>query len=108
VPDTWITDMTCYLDGAGRVVPMPGVARRIANHFGSIVAAMSPRPPEQIVLTLVTCRRRPGRRPCTGRIQAVVNAEARIRWQCPSCGDNGLISGWQNSPWDTRRLGSLH
>lgn len=26
--------------------------------------------------------------------------EDRIYWHCPVCGDNGLISGWQDTFWD--------
>ena len=25
---------------------------------------------------------------------------AQIRWLCPRCGDNGIITHWQGSPWD--------
>jgi hypothetical protein len=25
-----------------------------------------------------------------------------IHWYCPVCGDNGRISGWQNTRWDKR------
>lgn len=100
--------MADYLDDARGIVEMPGRARRLADHFGMIVASMSAMTPEKVVRTRVDCRRRPGRRPCTGRIQAVIDAEARIHWQCPNCGDNGLISAWQSTPWDMRRVGSLH
>lgn len=107
VPNTWITDMTNYLDDTGGIAAMPGRVRRLADHFGTIVAAASALTPGKVVRTHVSCRRRPGRRPCAGRIQAIRNAEDRIRWQCPSCGDNGLISGWRGTPWDMRRVGRL-
>jgi hypothetical protein len=108
MPNAWIADMTHYLDDSGCIVEMPTRVRRLADHFGAIVAAMSTQTPEKVVRTQVRCRRRPGRRACVGLIQAVINSEEHIRWQCPSCGDNGLISGWQRTPWDMRRVGLLH
>jgi len=106
--NTWIVNMTDYLDDTRGIAEIPGRARRVADHFGMIVAAISTMTPERVVRTRVKCRRRPGRRPCAGRIQAVINADARIRWQCPICGDNGLISGWQSTPWDMRHAVRLH
>jgi hypothetical protein len=38
---------------------------------------------------------------------AVTDAEMNIAWECPACGDNGLIHHWQGTPWDARRLGEL-
>jgi len=108
VPNTWIVDLADYLDGSGRLAALPTTARRLANHFGAIVAAMSSLLPARVTVTQVRCRRRPLRRPCTGSIQAVIDDDAQIRWQCAECGDNGLIAGWQGTPWDARRVGSLH
>jgi len=31
--------------------------------------------------------------------------EAPIRWQCSVCDDTGVISNWENSPFDLRRRG---
>jgi hypothetical protein len=107
MPDTWIIDITHYLDASGRLAAMPGPARRIADYFGSIVAALADTIPETVTFTSVQCRRRPGRRRCLGQIQGVVNSESAIRWQCPVCADNGLISHWQGTIWDTRRSGPL-
>ena len=46
--------------------------------------------------------------PCFGP-----NPPAEIRWECGVCGDQGVISGWEDSPYDLRRrglglAGSLH
>src|SRR5680860_1149879 len=56
----------------------------------------------------------PARRPCPGRM-TVDRPEppAEIRWECGVCVDQGVISGWEDSPYDLRRrglglAGSLH
>jgi hypothetical protein len=50
------------------------------------------------------CRRRPGHRRCAGRIIIARSDEpASIAWRCDACGDQGVISGWEGSPYDLRR-----
>jgi len=47
-----------------------------------------------------TCSRRPGRKPCPGKLEAFLTEDLTIYWHCPKCGDEGLISGWQGLLWD--------
>jgi len=108
--NTWITDITHFLDGHGGLPEeLPGPARNIANHLGRIVvAATVPRSPSGEPVQ-VRCRRRPGRRPCPGVIDHVIEpgGEERIFWRCTVCGDNGEIHGWKGSIWDCRGKGVL-
>lgn len=102
--NTWIIDLSHYLTPTGAMVDdMTPRARRLAEYFASIVVDATTNfddPP------WVRCRRRPGRRRCSGLIQSFPavaendDEEAPIVWRCPVCGDDGLISGWQNSLWD--------
>lgn len=50
------------------------------------------------------CRRRPANRRCPGRM-IVLRTEpgTPIRWQCSACDDEGVISNWEDSPFDLRR-----
>lgn len=99
--DTWVTDMTHYLSEDGRVAEMSRQAARLATYLGAIVSAISGRSPGMVDVLEIACRRRPGRRPCTGRIEAILDlSEDRIRWGCPVCRDNGYISKWRGTPWD--------
>ena len=101
--NTWMTDMTHFLDEDGRVGPLPGPGMALANYFGAIVGMVSESRSLQERPAQVLCRRRPGRRPCRGRIEAHLDPVDRsIIWRCPACGDNGLIHGWEASPWDRR------
>lgn len=49
----------------------------------------------------VSCRRRPNRKACPGKIHAGFEpGTANILWSCPVCNDRGLICHWQNTIWD--------
>ena len=44
----------------------------------------------------------------TGIIEHRLWPDDRIRWQCPRCGDNGIISNWQSTAWDRRQVLPVH
>lgn len=99
--DTWITDLTHFLDEKGRVAPEKGPARRFAEYLTSIVAMVSR--PELIIPPeyRVRCRRRPGRKPCGEDIEVDLDPETEdVVWWCPRCGDNGYIQNWKGTVWD--------
>jgi hypothetical protein len=81
----------------------PGPARKMAQHLGSVVRAATAGDAGTPWITAIACRRRPRNRPCTGHI-AVFRADlpAPIEWQCSVCGEEGVISGWDESPFDIR------
>src|SRR5258708_5193020 len=81
----------------------PGPARKMADHLGFVVRAATAGEAGAPWVSALTCRRRPGNRPCPGHI-AVYRADlpAPIEWQCNACGDEGVISGWEDSPFDLR------
>ncbi|WP_222432111.1 hypothetical protein [Leekyejoonella antrihumi] len=82
----------------------PGPARRLADQLASIVRAATAGPLATEWVSALHCRRYPRHRPCPGRV-VIVRGEAPtpVRWNCPSCGDEGLISGWADSPFDLRQ-----
>jgi hypothetical protein len=93
--------MADYLNAEGCLVDVPDPARNLVNHLGAIVSALTSQPPGDVRQTSVRCRRRPGRRPCAGQIWAVIEVgSGRISWECPACGDNGVIHQWEGTPWD--------
>lgn len=118
----WMVNLTHYLDSEGRIAPnMPVEAWRLARYFGSIAAAASATLDGGDARNFVRCRKRPGRKPCSGLIQddflepidsigkpdLAFNVEGLgIGWRCPVCGDQGVITGWADSPWD-RSPGSI-
>ena len=99
----WVVNMAHFLNRDGEVGRLPAPARRLADYFGSIVSSVCCHPPNIPILSGLKCRRRPGRRPCTGLIIAIIAPDTNeIRWQCSACADHGVISGWRGSPWDRR------
>ena len=105
--DTWITDITHYLDDLGCMVPESGPVRRFAEYLVSIISMTSHPAPVPVSLD-VRCRRRPNRKPCNGYIGGTLDPEAdMIIWWCPECGDHGSISNWQGTLWDLSGAGEL-
>ena len=80
---------------------LPTPVINLAVFFGSIVAWVTDHLPQGDWHTNVPCRRSPGRRRCLGDIMAELDGAAGyISWQCPVCGDNGLIHGWEDTLWN--------
>ena|SRR5215207_1431335 len=96
-----VTDLHHFLD----LPPdAPGPARRLAEQLSNIVRAATAGDAATAWESALPCRRRPANRRCPGRI-IVLRPEppAPIRWQCSTCDDEGLISNWEDSPFDLRR-----
>lgn len=107
---TWVTDLSHFVDAETGQLPtdVPGPARRLMEYMTRIVAAATMPPGNHGVIDAVKCRRRPDRRACPGVIEHRLWADDRITWHCPDCGDNGVISNWQSTPWDRRPARPVH
>jgi hypothetical protein len=95
--DTWVVSLEHMLDENGAIAAPKGPARKVSRAYrcdrshGIEAGTYSALPEYQ-----VRCRRRPGRKPCTGIIEADFDPEDyRIMWWCPVCDDCGYISNWQ-------------
>ncbi|MFN2267923.1 MAG: hypothetical protein ABR542_09935, partial [Desulfonatronovibrio sp.] len=99
--DTWVVNLKHFLNSDGSIAPKSGPALRIAEHFAAIVQEITADIMEQRGYEKVRCRRRPNHKPCLGEIESILDPETgMILWRCPVCGDNGSISGWEESFWD--------
>lgn len=105
--DTYVTAMDHLEAALSPRADVPAPARRFALYLGDIVRAATAIEPGRQFLSPLPCRRRPGRKPCPGRL-TILRAEVppEIYWACPSCEENGLITDWQDTWWDftSRRL----
>ena len=97
----FVADLRHFLDMPDDV---PGPARKMAEQLGFVVRAATAGEAGVPWVSALSCRRRPGNRPCAGHI-AVFRADlpAPIEWRCAACGDEGVISGWEDSPHDLRQ-----
>jgi hypothetical protein len=97
----FVSDLRHFLDMPDDV---PGPARKMAEHLEFVVRAATASGAGSWWVSALKCRRRPGNRPCRGHI-AVFRADlpAPIEWQCSACADEGVISGWEGSPFDLRK-----
>jgi len=96
----FVSDLRHFLDLPDDA---PGAARRMAEHLTLIVRAATARDGGQDWLSALPCRRRPGRRPCSGHLALLrTDVPPSIEWWCSACGDEGVISGWERSPFDLR------
>jgi hypothetical protein len=97
----FVSDLRHFLD-----LPddSPGPARRIAEQLSLIVHAATAGDAGVAWVSAIGCRRRPCRKACPGHI-AVYRSDVppSIEWRCTACGDDGVISGWEHSPFDLRR-----
>jgi hypothetical protein len=93
-----ITDLKHFLDERGCIAPMPGPARRLAEFLTHVVATITHDMDE--LPAPIRCRRRPGRKPCPGILDAQFGEEFEIFWMCPECLDEGVIRGWEDTFWD--------
>ena len=96
----FVSDLRHFLDMPDDA---PGPARKMAEQLGNVVRAATAAEAGTAWVSALPCRRRPGRRSCPGHI-AVFRPDlpARIEWRCDSCGDGGVISGWEGSYFDLR------
>ncbi|MGQ0826704.1 MAG: hypothetical protein ACT4OX_17045 [Actinomycetota bacterium] len=98
--EMFVSDLRHFLDLPDDV---PGPARRMAERLTSIVRAATAGDAGAEWVSALPCDRRPGRRPCPGHMVVLrTDVPASIAWRCTSCGDEGVISGWEQSPYDLR------
>ncbi len=96
----FVSDLRHFLD-----LPMdvPSPARKMAEHLALIVRAATAEDAGVGWVSALPCRRRPGRRACPGHLALLrTDVPPTIEWRCTSCEDQGVISGWQRSPFDLR------
>ena len=102
-----ICDLRHYLDKKGRLDDLPGPMMSPAAHVGGIAAWVTSHRVLKVELTNIHCRRSPGRKRCLGIVAACFNPTKEfIFWECPVCGDNGRISGWEGTLWDRSPKGT--
>lgn len=100
MPKTFVTDLRHFVAEDGSIAHVPTPALELARHLASIVAWVTAAGDGE---TNVACRSKQSRRRCSGDIVAQLNrTSSAVEWACPTCGENGHISGWEGTIWDRR------
>lgn len=95
-----VTDLSHFEPGDSGM-ELPPRARKLRKFFGEIARSASVRESGRWAATALRCRRRPGRKPCTGRLEVRrQDIPPEVEWRCPACDDGGLLSGWRGTHWD--------
>ena len=99
-PAVLVRDLDHFLDLPDAA---PAPALRLAKQLRDIVRAATAGEPGAGWASVLPCRRRPGNRRCHGRLCVRrTDGQAPISWGCTVCGDQGEVSGWQDTPYDLR------
>lgn len=101
---TYVTDITHFLDKTGELAEMPKPARKMASFLVLLIDATTQNFPARGFDTRIRCKTKA----CRGSIRGSLAPQAdRITWRCPECGLNGVIFNWQQTKWDQRRPADL-
>ena len=99
-PGVLVSDLRHFLDLPDHT---PTPALRLADQLRDVVRAATAGQEGAGWVSALPCRRRPGNRRCQGRIRVRrTDGQAPIAWECTACGDQGTVSGWQDTPYDLR------
>jgi len=100
MPGSWIIDIR-HLTEHDPDFEMPSRMLKRRDFYGHVIRAATATS-DSMFLSVIPCRRRPGRVACPGLLcVAKTNLpEPFIFWECVTCDDNGRISGFRNSWYD--------
>lgn len=92
-----VTDLR-HFEPEDPTVELPPRVLRLRRFFGQIARAASVRDSGEWSTTALRCRRKPERKPCSGRLELFRrDVPAEVEWRCPDCGDGGVVTGWRHT-----------
>jgi len=77
-----------------------GLAGRLGTFLSHVVEVATASGSESWFDSALPCRHRRRRQPCNGHIRTLRARDDLVQWQCPSCGENGEVTGWAKWVWD--------
>ncbi|MBN1930563.1 MAG: hypothetical protein JW786_03020 [Desulfobacterales bacterium] len=97
----WVIDIRHWLDEETQSVAAVPQLKRKVEKLGEIIIYATSAYIGISERKKPKCWRRPKRKPCKGVLDIRLDEiEGKIHWQCDSCGDEGVVSGWQGLLWD--------
>lgn len=95
----WVIDIRHWLNESQSGAAAPQLEKKVEKLKEIIVFATSVESSIP-VQSFPKCNRRPGRKPCQGRLDVHMTEDDEIHWFCPVCGDEGIIHGWKDLFWN--------
>ena len=93
-----VTDISDLLDVDGQ--PVNGPTGRLARYLGLIIEAGSIMSEGEGGYVPMRCANPTRKRPCNAQLTASPTFQDHIEFECPSCGEQGLIVNWQGTCFD--------
>ena len=98
-----ITNIQHFISEDGEIPDLPVEAEELLNFLTAIIEAATIEYERPVTLSSKRCRKVINGKPCSGEIEVWVYVENnQIGWECMECGDNGVITHWEGTPWDKR------
>jgi len=99
----YITNFKHFLDEDGNIPKtMHKEARELASFLALVIDESTDYDSESGFETFINCFKGG----CDGMIQSEIlfDKNNEIHWLCPKCGNEGIISEWEECRWDNGRL----
>lgn len=98
-----VTNIRHFIDENGEVPALTPEAHALLNFLAAIIEAATLDYGRPLTFADTKCRAVLDGKPCPGEIEVWVYPENNlIGWECLECGDEGVISEWEGTPWDKR------
>lgn len=98
-----ITNIKHFMDGDKKAADLPPEAQELLNFLTAIIEAATIGYDQPITLSTAGCRKSINDKTCFGDIEVWVDFDSHhIGWECVECGDEGVITDWEGTPWDKR------
>jgi hypothetical protein len=94
---TYVTDMSHFPHEASELAKLPAPARKLVSFLSLLIEEATSAFPAFDHDSRIRCRSKG----CTGSVRVLLpSVDEPIRWRCPACGHNGVISNWRNVKWN--------
>jgi hypothetical protein len=98
-----ITNIQHFLDDNGDIAELRPEALYLLYFLGNIIITATIEYDKPISIADIPCRTINNDESCPGEIEVWVYAENNeIGWECTECGEEGIISNWEQTLWDQR------
>jgi len=96
----WVIDIRHWLDETLTGPGLPQLKFKVKK-LGEIITYATSAEVGFSVGTQPVCWRRTNRKPCGGGLEIeLFPGTDHIHWQCPICGNEGMVTGWGGLIWD--------